>query len=97
MSNINNERKPFFYSVYLLFVTGLMGMVVTGDIFNIYVFLEITSISGYVLIALGKKKRQALVAGFNYLVMGTVGASIFPAGIGYLYLMTGPLILPTWH
>ena len=92
--NINVEidevRKPFFYSVYLLFVTGLMGMLVTGDIFNIYVFLEITSLSGYALIALGKK-RQALVAAFNYLVMGTVGATFFLLGIGYLYLMTGTL------
>lgn len=92
--NINVEldegRKPFFYSVYLLFVTGLMGMLVTGDVFNIYVFLEITSLSGYALIALGKK-RQALVAGFNYLIMGTVGATFFLLGIGYLYLMTGTL------
>jgi len=87
---IDDDRKPFFYSVYLLFVTGLMGMVITGDIFNIYVFLEITSLSGYALVALGKK-RQALVAGFNYLVMGTVGATFFLLGIGYLYLMTGTL------
>lgn len=87
---IGESKKPFFYSVYLLFVTGLMGMAVTGDIFNIYVFLEITSLSGYALIALGKK-RQALVAGFNYLIMGTVGATFFLLGIGYLYLMTGTL------
>ncbi len=93
-NNINVEideaRKPFFYSVYLLFVTGLMGMVVTGDIFNIYVFLEITSLSGYALIAIGKK-RQAIVASYNYLIMGTVGATFFLLGIGYLYLMTGTL------
>lgn len=87
---ISESKKPFFYSVYLLFVTGLMGMAVTGDIFNIYVFLEITSLSSYALIALGKK-RQALVAGFNYLIMGTVGATFFLLGIGYLYLMTGTL------
>lgn len=87
---IDEDRKPIFYGVYLLFVTGLMGMAVTGDIFNIYVFLEITSIAGYALIAIGKK-RQALYAGFNYLVMGTIGATFFLLGIGYLYLMTGTL------
>ena len=86
----DENRKPLFYMIYLLFVTGLMGMVVTGDIFNIYVLLEITSLTGYALIALGKK-RQALVAGYNYLVMGTVGATFFLLGIGYLYLMTGTL------
>lgn len=86
----DETRKPLFYTIYLLHVTGLMGMVVTGDIFNIYVLLEITSLTGYALIALGKK-RQALVAGYNYLVMGTVGATFFLLGIGYLYLMTGTL------
>lgn len=87
---IDEARKPFFYSVYLLFVTGLMGMVVTGDIFNIYVFLEITALAGYALIAIGKK-RQAVLGAYNYLVMGTVGATFFLLGIGYLYLMTGTL------
>ncbi|MBC2721957.1 monovalent cation/H+ antiporter subunit D family protein [Desulfosporosinus sp.] len=87
---IDEARKPFFYSVYLLFVTGLMGMVVTGDIFNIYVFLEITALAGYALIAIGKK-RQALLGAYNYLVMGTIGATFFLLGIGYLYLMTGTL------
>lgn len=87
---ISEEKKPFFYSAYLLFVTGIMGMTVTGDIFNIYVFLEITSLSSYALIAIGKK-RQALLAGFNYLIMGSIGATFFLIGIGYLYLMTGSL------
>ena len=87
---IDEVRKPFFYSVYLLFITGLMGMVVTGDIFNIYVFLEITALAGYALIAIGKK-RQAVLGAYNYLVMGTVGATFFLLGIGYLYLMTGTL------
>jgi len=87
---IDEDRISVFYAVYLLFITGLMGIVVTGDIFNLYVFLEITSIAGYALIALGKK-RQALMAGFKYVVMGTIGATFILLGIGYLYLMTGTL------
>lgn len=87
---IARERVPIFYAVYLLFVTGLMGMVVTGDIFNAYVFLEITSIAGYALIAIGKDKK-ALLASFNYLIIGTIGATFFLLGIGYLYLVTGTL------
>ncbi len=89
-NEIGPHRTPIFYAIYLLFVTGLMGIVMTGDIFNIYVFLEITSIAGYTLIAVGKK-RQSLVAGFNYLIMGTIGATFILLGIGYLYLMTGTL------
>ncbi len=89
-SEIEPHRISIFYAVYLLFITGLMGIVMTGDIFNLYVFLEITSIAGYTLIAIGKK-RQALIAGFNYLVMGTIGATFILLGIGYLYLMTGTL------
>lgn len=87
---IQAHRLPVFYSVYLLFITGLMGIVVTGDIFNFYVFLEITSIAGYTLIALGKNRR-ALVASFNYVIIGTVGATFILLGIAYLYLMTGTL------
>jgi multicomponent Na+:H+ antiporter subunit D len=87
---IDPGKVSIFYAVYLLFITGLMGIVVTGDIFNLYVFLEITSIAGYALIALGKK-REALVASFKYVVMGTIGATFILLGIGYLYLMTGTL------
>lgn len=87
---IGEERSHVFYAVYLLFITGLMGIVVTGDIFNMYVFLEITSIAGYALIAIGKR-REALIASFNYLVLGTIGATFFLLGIGYLYLVTGTL------
>ncbi|MDF1534751.1 MAG: hypothetical protein P1P69_09670, partial [Methanosarcinaceae archaeon] len=44
-----------FYSIYLLLVTGLMGMTITGDIFNFYVFLEISSLTAYALIAIGDR------------------------------------------
>lgn len=87
---IERKRIPFFYTIYLLFITGLMGMVITGDIFNLYVFLEIASLTGYALIAMGRK-REALVASFNYLVMGTIGATFILLGIGNLYMVTGTL------
>jgi multicomponent Na+:H+ antiporter subunit D len=87
---IEEGRIPFFYTIYLLFVTGLMGIVITGDIFNLYVFLEITSLAGYALIAVGKK-REALMASFNYLIMGTIGATFILLGIGHLYMVTGSL------
>src|SRR3990172_2728414 len=82
-------RTVYFYTVFLLLVTGLLGITVTGDVFNLYVFLEITSLAGYALIAIGRDK--ALLASFNYLIMGTIGACFYLLGVGYLYIATGSL------
>ena len=81
-----------FYTMFLLCVAGLLGISITGDAFNIFVFLEISSLSTYVLIALGRDRR-ALVAAYQYLIMGTIGATFIVIGIGLLYLMTGTLNL----
>ncbi|VAV84485.1 NADH-ubiquinone oxidoreductase chain N [hydrothermal vent metagenome] len=83
-------KIPFFYSVYLLFIAGILGIVITGDIFNLYVFIEITALSGYALVAMGKD-RKALMASYNYLILGTIGATFIVLGIGYLYIATGTL------
>ena len=87
---VPNEKETAFYSLYMLFVAGLLGIVITGDIFNMYVFIEISSLAGYALIASGKK-REALTASFNYLILGTVGATFFIIGVGLLYMVTGTL------
>lgn len=79
-----------FYTIYMLLVTGLLGITVTGDVFNLYVFLEIASLSAYALIAVGKR-REALVASYNYLILGTISATFILIGIGYLYMVTGSL------
>ena len=82
-------KEVHFYSVLLLLVTGLLGIVATGDMFNLYVFLEIASITGYALIALGDKR--APFSTFRYLVVGTIGACFYLLGVGYLYSVTGSL------
>ena len=79
-----------FYTCYLLCLTGLLGIVVTGDAFNLFVFLEISSLSSYVLISLGRSRR-ALTAAYQYLVMGTIGATFILISVGLLYMMTGTL------
>jgi multicomponent Na+:H+ antiporter subunit D len=84
------EQHYLFYTVYLLCLTGLLGITITGDAFNLFVFLEISSLSSYVLISLGSDRR-ALTAAFQYLVMGTIGATFLLIGIGLLYMMTGTL------
>ncbi|OQY07057.1 MAG: proton-conducting membrane transporter [Desulfobacteraceae bacterium 4572_123] len=84
-----SDRIGPFFTLYVLFVTGLAGMVVTGDAFNLYVLLEIASLTGYALIGMGK--GDAALSGLNYIFMGTVGASFYLLGIGYLYMVTGSL------
>ncbi len=81
-----------YNTVFLLFATGLLGITITGDIFNLYVFLEIASITSYVLIAMGRN-RQALYAGFSYLILGSLGATFILLGIGHLYMATGTLAM----
>ncbi len=87
---IDKDKSTTFYSLYLLFAAGLMGIITTGDIFNLYVFIEITSLAGYALISAGRK-RQALIASYNYLILGTIAATFILLGIGYLYMVTGTL------
>ncbi len=84
------DRVYLFYVMYLLSFTGLLGIAVTGDAFNLFVFLEITSLSAYVLISLGSDRR-ALTAAFRYLIMGTIGATFYIIGVGMMYMMTGTL------
>ena len=69
---------------------GMLGIAITGDVFNVFVFLEISSLSAYALIALGRDRR-ALTASYQYLIMGSVGATFIVIGIGLLYVITGPL------
>ncbi|QPV62247.1 monovalent cation/H+ antiporter subunit D family protein [Halosimplex litoreum] len=83
-------RSNPFYATYLLLVGGLTGMSITGDVFNMYVFLEITGLTAYALVASGDGGRSALAA-LKYLLVGTVGASLFLLGIGYAYIATGTL------
>ena len=83
------KKEAPFYSVYLLLVTGLTGLVSTADMFNLYVFLEITSLTSYALISLGG--GTAVVSAFRYVILGTVGAAFYLLSVGYLYTMTGSL------
>lgn len=84
------DRVYLFYTVWCLNLTGLLGIVITGDAFNLFVFLEISSLSSYALVSLSGN-RKALLAAFRYLVIGTIGATFILIGIGLLYMMTGSL------
>lgn len=78
-----------FYTLVLLLIASLIGMVFAGDLFNLFVFLEVAALCAYALVGLAGGK--ALLAGFRYLILGTFGASLYLLGVGYLYAETGTL------
>ena len=90
------EKKSIskVYSLWLLAIAGLLGLVTTGDAFNLFVFLEISSLASVALVAMGAQKdKQALVAAYNYLIIGAVGATLYVIGVGLLYGISGTLNL----
>lgn len=89
-AEFGTRRAYMFYTAYLLCLTGLLGITITGDAFNLFVFLEISSLATYTLVAMGRDRR-ALTAAYQYLVMGTIGATFYVIGIGLLYAETGTL------
>ncbi len=93
---IPKKQSSLFYATLLLFLVGLLGIAQTGDVFNLFVFLEISSLSSYVLIGMGRQRR-ALTAAYQYLIMGTIGATFLLIGIGLLYAETGSLNMVDLH
>ena len=89
-AEVPREKHALFYTMMLLAVTGLLGITITGDAFNVFVFLEISSLSSYALISMGRDRR-ALTAAYQYLIMGTIGATFILIGVGFLYMVTGTL------
>jgi multicomponent Na+:H+ antiporter subunit D len=89
-AEIEARRLYLYYACLCLCLTGLLGITATGDAFNVFVFLEVSSLSSYALIALGRR-RQALLAAFQYLILGTIGGTFLLIGIGLAYALTGTL------
>jgi multicomponent Na+:H+ antiporter subunit D len=89
-AELPREQHYLYYAVHCLCLAGLLGMTITGDAFNLFVFMEIASLAMYVLIALGRDRR-ALLAAYQYLILGTIGATFYVIGVGLLYLATGTL------
>lgn len=78
-----------FYSLSMLLLLGLSGMTVTGDLFNFYVFLEISALAGYGLLAIGDKR--APFSAFRYLTLGTAAAAFYLLGVAFIFISTGTL------
>lgn len=82
-------QETVYYASVLLMTSGLLGIVITGDLFNLFVQIELASLSAYALVAAGG--RGAPRAGLTYLILGSFGASVYLAGVGFVYAATGTL------
>ncbi len=90
LSHTPSKNIWIVYALLLLSQIGLLGISSTADLFNLYVFIEIASLAAYALFSLGKDKR-AVIGAFNYLVLGTIGATFILIGIGLILAVTGSL------
>jgi multicomponent Na+:H+ antiporter subunit D len=83
-------RLPWYYTLLLLNLGGMIGFAVTGDFFNLFVFMELVSVSSYALVAVGGR-RVASLAAFKYLLAGASSSVLILFSIGVIYALTGSL------
>ena len=82
-----------YYSLFMLMVAGMNGVIMSGDLFNLYVFLEITAIASYALVAFGTEAEE-VEASFKYMVLGSIASAFILIGIAFLYAKTSTLNMP---
>lgn len=86
---IEERKRVTFYTLIQLMAAGLYGITVTGDLFNMFIWLEIASLTAYALIAVAG--GRALRPAYNYVIMGSIGACLYIFGVCWLYSVTGTL------
>lgn len=84
------SRTARFYALYLLLMGALAGMAVTNDLFNVFVLVEVATLSACGLVSAHRNPRAAEAA-FNYLILATLGSGLVMGSIGFLYITTGHL------
>jgi len=82
--------KPKYYALFMLMLAGMNGVALTGDMFNLFVFLEIASIASYALVAFGCEHEE-LEASFKYIILGGAASAFILLGVAILYSITGTL------
>lgn len=91
-----NERVSRFYVLLLLLGGAMAGMAVTNDMFNVFVLVEVATLSCCALVA-AKNHPRAAEAAFKYLILATLGSSLVLGGIGFIYILTGHLNMGFAH
>ncbi|MBU0711401.1 NADH/ubiquinone/plastoquinone (complex I) [bacterium] len=93
ISYIRQYSSPWkYYALFMLLITGMNGVIATGDIFNLFVFMEIALFAAYALVAFGAKAEE-YEAAFKYAVMGSISSTLILLGIGILYASTSTLTM----
>ena len=87
---VPEHRIPWYYSLLLVNLGAMIGFVVTADLFNLFVFMELVAVSSYALVAVGGGRTAALAA-FKYLMAGSVSSALILLCIGVLFTLTGTL------
>ena len=87
----HDTRLAEYYSLLLSMTAGMVGVAFAGDMFTLFVFWELMCISSYVLVAFRKERWAPIEAGFKYLIMSAIGATMILFGMAFLYGMTGTL------
>ena len=82
--------KAKFLCLFLLMVAGMNGVALSGDIFNLFVFLEIASLASYALVGFGCEHEE-LEASFKYMVLGSIGSIFILFAVALVYGNTGSL------
>jgi len=86
---IELQKHVTFYVLVQLMICGLYGITITGDLFNMFIWLEIASLTAYALIAVAG--ARALRPALNYVIMGSIGACFYIFGVCWLNSVTGTL------
>jgi multicomponent Na+:H+ antiporter subunit D len=92
-SRVEDVAAPHYHVLMLTFMAGMVGFCLTGDLFNMFVFFELMSVSAVALVAYKVHQQAALEGGLNFAVINTIGAFLFLLGIGLIYAQTGALNL----
>ncbi len=87
---IEGDSQHKYYTLFLLLITGSHGMVLTGDVFNLFVFFEILAISSYILVGY-EGKRNGLEAAVKYLILGSIGSVLILVAVALIYQEAGTL------
>lgn len=88
----SRSRAAWFLTLFLLLVAALCGLAITGDIFNIYVMVEVATIASCAIVS-ARNDSASVAATFKYLMLATIGSGFVLLGIGFLFVLTGNLNL----
>ena len=89
-----DRRYETYYPLLILLVAGITGMVLSADLFSLYLFCELMSLAAYALVSFRRHTDTAIEAGFKYLIMGSVGTILLLMGISFIFRARGHLLLP---